>query len=442
MPEQVAPLEGQIAIPLPVNEEVQQKKGQLSVGGHIVHIGKVIGAVLLDLVKRIRALVLEIVALTILGATSLVSLRRVCDPKDPKDPNIDPDKPVILLIHGFLGRSNHWIYHRHSLVDKGVRNVFTVDLGSPFLSVEEYAAVVDQRVKEIHDLLNKKRKSSGKEEDKEIDVILGCHSMGGLVADAYKKIYTEKPEIRVAKAEELVPKTPKVEKPRVNIIDTITIGTPLAGTPVAYLAALFSKAARQMLPSSGFSRLRKMKGTRSYVDKVGNKIFENININADGIKKVERTKILGANDKRIDPKATPNNRVKKIQTTVIEEKFKGDSSKKLVTKRRDIFLESGAMRLTETKKVVQVKTHRTLHIGSTYDLIVPCASAIDLETDRREKVEGKAERKGMGGHGWQLFSREVHETVLNRINADIKEREQEKTGRPVEVDLSLEEPQD
>jgi pimeloyl-ACP methyl ester carboxylesterase len=64
------------------------------------------------------------------------------------------------------------------------------------------------------------------------DVILIGHSMGGLVARRYRQTYAEKDGIKVRAI--------------------ATLGTPLAGTPVAYLGAWIAPAPKQMLPGSSF----------------------------------------------------------------------------------------------------------------------------------------------------------------------------------------------
>ena len=201
-----------------------------------------------SLTARTLSCALNALSVTLLAITQPISLKAICDPKIANDTTkIDPTQPPILMIHGFLGRSSNMIYHRHSLVnrkpkpgseEKKIKNIFTVDLGTPFHSIEEYAKVVHTRVLEINKLTGRK------------DLIIVAHSMGGLVADAYKKLYATQDGI--------------------TIIVRITMGTPLEGTPVAYLASLFSKAARQMKPSSDFIKYRTMKSNDTFKNEAGN----------------------------------------------------------------------------------------------------------------------------------------------------------------------------
>jgi pimeloyl-ACP methyl ester carboxylesterase len=136
---------------------------------------------------------------------------RECDPNDPQ-------QTPILLIHGFLGRSHNWIYHRARLRRAGYTNAFTVNLGSPFRSIEEYAATVAAKVAQIRRRTNRN------------DVILIGHSMGGLVAQQYRYSLSD--------------------DEAVNISKIITIGTPCLGTKVARLAAFISASAKEMVPNS------------------------------------------------------------------------------------------------------------------------------------------------------------------------------------------------
>jgi hypothetical protein len=367
---------------------IQRKSGRIFVLiEKTAFLGSAFKSLLIDLVQRIRALGLDIIAVIVLIPTSLISVKKFWDPKNVSHRNVDPDKPVVLMIHGFLGRSNHWIYHRQKLVNNNIKNVFTVDLGSPFHTVEEYAAVVDERLKEMRKILPNNQK-----------VILVCHSMGGLVADAYKKLYAE--------------------ASNTEILDTITIGTPLSGTPVAYVAAPFSRAARQMLPSSDFSQHRTMKASRRYEDNKGNTVSELITINRQGLKTIEKTKKINNQGKNLGGR--PGKPVSVIKTNIKEEKVEDNPFKKRVITQKTFSLSTGVMVLKETSKEVVITPQKALHIGSTYDTVVPCASAIDLTSDNRDNVLGKHEIKGMGGHGWQLFSPEIHQRILKRINETVE----------------------
>lgn len=139
---------------------------------------------------------------------------------DRKEKGTVNDIPV-LFIHGFLGSSNNWIYFKRRLEEVGHENIFTINLGNPLLSIKEYALKVREKVKEIQTLTGRN------------DIMLVCHSMGGLVAREF--LYHN-----------------PVDTVRVRKI--ITLGTPLAGTKIAKLASWISKAAKEMVPDSEMIR--------------------------------------------------------------------------------------------------------------------------------------------------------------------------------------------
>jgi pimeloyl-ACP methyl ester carboxylesterase len=136
------------------------------------------------------------------------------------------DIPV-LFIHGFLGSSNNWMYHKRRLEEVGRKNIFTINLGNPMLSIKDYG-------KEVHEAVKKIQESTGKH-----DLIIVCHSMGGLVA---KEFLYHHP----------------VEGVRVRKI--ITLGTPHAGTKLARLGALIrSRCCKEMRPNSKLTTLLQTK---------------------------------------------------------------------------------------------------------------------------------------------------------------------------------------
>jgi pimeloyl-ACP methyl ester carboxylesterase len=357
--------------------QLSQKHVNVAKTGRFSRILDTSLSALRELVARIMALFLEIIGVIMLSITQPFSLRAICDPtqKDVGNPKVvDPNQPPILMIHGFLGRSSNWIYHRKGLADKGLKNLFTVDLGSPHHSIEHYANVVSKRIEEI-------KKITGRD-----DVIIVCHSMGGLVADAYQKLYAQKNNTR--------------------ILDTITLGTPLAGTRIAYLAALFSKSAKQMRPSSDFSRHRAMKATHRFVNKNGTKIWEQITIDKNGKKTTIRNEM------------TKDHQVTEIVKQ--EDPKKGMISTDLITQSPN----GTIMTRHEDTPMKKPFASRTLHIGSRLDSIVPYESSVSQAFD--VGVKSKIVQKGSGGHVWLLFSRDVHETVYDRIQRTIAKQGHEK----------------
>lgn len=127
------------------------------------------------------------------------------------------DKPI-LLIHGYCNYSSVWIYHIMRFLSADLGPIYTVDLGYPFDSIENYAEKVKQKVEKI-------QKETGVK-----TVNLVGHSMGGLVASFYAlNLQSE----------------PSVEK-------IITLGTPFKGTKMAKLA--MGECGRQMRIDSEFGK--------------------------------------------------------------------------------------------------------------------------------------------------------------------------------------------
>jgi triacylglycerol lipase len=180
-------------------------------------------AALRIIVEHVWSLIVDVVSAVALAILFPLNLEWF-DPKktDSKEASESGwNQRPILLIHGFLGSSNNWVYQRYRLHKAGYRNVFTVNLGDPRKSIEEYVKTVAAKAKEIGEITGRS------------DLTLIAHSMGGLVAQRY--LYTE----------------PGAQE-RVKTV--ITIGTPCLGTKVAYLASLVSSAAREMIPDSEFIR--------------------------------------------------------------------------------------------------------------------------------------------------------------------------------------------
>lgn len=131
----------------------------------------------------------------------------------------DADGRPIFLINGYLSFGSTWDYLRDKLVDAKLGPVYTMNLGSGD-SIENYAEKVKEKVDRI-------RKETGKNE-----IILIGHSRGGLISSYYATTLAEAAGIKVT--------------------DVITIGSPLAGTPLAYLGVGCTDAA-QMRPNADFN---------------------------------------------------------------------------------------------------------------------------------------------------------------------------------------------
>jgi len=122
----------------------------------------------------------------------------------------------ILLIHGYLDDSSAWTYIKRELGRQGFGPVYTLRLTHPFRSICSYAEFVREKAQRI-------AQETGRN-----DLILIGHSMGGLVSSWY--------------ATKLAPPG--------TVTDVITVGSPLAGTYVAYAA--LGPSGREMQPDSAF----------------------------------------------------------------------------------------------------------------------------------------------------------------------------------------------
>lgn len=108
-----------------------------------------------------------------------------------------PGQIPIFLIHGYLYRSGGWAYIYYHLRKRGYQNIYTINLGSPFQSIEDYAQAVKKKIDDI-----------GAPE-----IILIGHSMGGVIATYYDR---------------------HLAKPG-SVKQIITLGSPLEGTRLTFL---------------------------------------------------------------------------------------------------------------------------------------------------------------------------------------------------------------
>lgn len=123
-------------------------------------------------------------------------------------PEAAKDKTPILLVHGYLHNSSGWHFMRHQLEQQGLGPIYTINLGGPFDSIEDYA----QRVKAKVESIGCK------------DLILIGHSMGGLVSSEYATTHAKTDQI--------------------NVKAVITLGSPMNGTHIASIG--LGQCARQM----------------------------------------------------------------------------------------------------------------------------------------------------------------------------------------------------
>jgi triacylglycerol esterase/lipase EstA (alpha/beta hydrolase family) len=109
-------------------------------------------------------------------------------------------KPI-LLVHGYVNSGSVWTFLKKRLEKAGFGPIYTINLGHPFRSIQEYARKVQTEAEAIAAETGRK------------DLILIGHSMGGLVSALYALSLSS-------------PGT---------VTDVITIGSPLAGTLMARL---------------------------------------------------------------------------------------------------------------------------------------------------------------------------------------------------------------
>ncbi len=169
---------------------------------------------------------------SVLGFASAVALGIIWpinyEKSNPEPKDINPDQPLRLAIHGFCGSSNNWMYHFNRFKAAGLENFASINLGNWCDSIDDYT-------ERVHDMLVHYKKGMVEtgliDKDHLLHVQFVCHSMGGLVARHYNQKYSKQDGIVVD--------------------DICTLGTPLDGTKVAYIAP-WSKAGRQMYKSSAF----------------------------------------------------------------------------------------------------------------------------------------------------------------------------------------------
>jgi hypothetical protein len=82
---------------------------------------------------------------------------------------------------------------------------------------------------------------------------------------------------------------------------------------------------------------------------------------------------------------------------------------------------NGVIRQVYEEKRLKRDPQKTLHIGSKYDTIVPYESSVSQRADTR--MESESVISGNGGHGWQLFSKDVNDTLFDRISKTIVNKE-------------------
>ncbi len=158
--------------------------------------------------------------------------------RNPQPKDINPKQPLRIAVHGFSGSSNHL----NRFKEAGLDNFVTVNLGHAFHSMDDFTENLHKMViKYKRGMIEAKKLRKGQK----LKVQFVCHSMGGLVAREYNQRYAK--------------------KDGVSVLDICTLGTPLDGTKIAYIA-FASNSGRAMFPSSKFVRKQQKRVIESNVE--------------------------------------------------------------------------------------------------------------------------------------------------------------------------------
>lgn len=141
--------------------------------------------------------------------------------------------PLVVFVHGFLHNKTCWNSLAKELqnktkgtlhpITKG--DMYAINFGAPVTvkEIDHYSRFLATKLEQIR----KERKLT------KLDVILDCHSMGGLVAGHFAADYAS--------------------LAGVNVLRLISNGTPWHGTPVAHLGA-WADCGKQMRPNHAFQK--------------------------------------------------------------------------------------------------------------------------------------------------------------------------------------------
>lgn len=141
------------------------------------------------------------------------------DPK-PLPVGQKASRTPILAENGFLHHSGAWHFFRSELKKAGAGPFYTIDVGSPFESIEQKAKRIKTKIEQI-------AKDTGRN-----DIVFFCHSMGGL-SGSYCA-------------------TKLLASSSIQCKGVITLGSPFKGTKMARMAP--GVAAKQMRHQSVFTK--------------------------------------------------------------------------------------------------------------------------------------------------------------------------------------------
>lgn len=158
---------------------------------------------LIRTLQWVRAIVLDFFFFFLIVFLRVISLF----PFKKKMPASSSQCPI-LLVHGYLDADFVWFFHKRFLRKRGFGPIYTINLGSPFASIDVFVEKVRKKAEEI-------AKETGRS-----DLVLIGHSMGGLVSTYYALQQTQ------------------------HNLRVITIGSPLKGTFMAKFG--LGRCAREM----------------------------------------------------------------------------------------------------------------------------------------------------------------------------------------------------
>src|SRR5690606_18841408 len=141
--------------------------------------------VIKKILNKIVGLFLDLLALPLLILVTPVAFIN----NDPKEVR-KGTKKVTLLVHGFLHNKSAWVILKHYLNECSEAGpVFSLNLGHPFQSIEDYTRYLRAKVDEIKAMVG----------NQELEINFVGHSMGGLVCANYALKYAAEDNMHVVK---------------------------------------------------------------------------------------------------------------------------------------------------------------------------------------------------------------------------------------------------
>ncbi len=170
------------------------------------------GTCLEKLIHRLHAVAIEVNSVVVAAGLFPLTFFR-----SHHAPQGDPQGVPILMVNGYLSFGSTWYYQKQRLVQSGFGPIYTMNIGSG-RSIITYAKQIQEKIEQIQKETRRK----------EINLI--GHSKGGLVS-SYYATYLNDPL-------------------KTEVKNVITIGSPFAGTPLAYFGPGYD--AKEMRSDSDF----------------------------------------------------------------------------------------------------------------------------------------------------------------------------------------------